>query len=102
MPKISQTILFKDFKKIDKELFSRSDIIVFKTSFKHPLENKKWNTLINLLSADLKNEVEKYVRWEVQHITLIGKLLVHTAYFFFPDTYYKADTPSMFMTYTPC
>lgn len=80
MPKISQTILFKDFDKYSEQPFFNSNIIVLKTSYKNPFESKKWNTLINILSVDLRNEVEKYVRWEDQHNTLIGKLLVYTAH----------------------
>jgi len=33
-----------------------------------------------MISVDLKYEVEKYVRWEDQHNTLLGKLLVYLAY----------------------
>lgn len=80
MPKISQTILFKDFDKCSEQLFFDSDIIVLKTSYHNPFESKKWNALINLLSVDLTNEVEKYVRWEDQHNTLIGKLFVYITY----------------------
>lgn len=80
MQKISQTILFEDFDKCSEQLFCNSDIIIIKTSYKNPFEGKKWSSLINILSVDLKNEVEKYVRWQDQHNTLIGKLLVYTAY----------------------
>ena len=80
MPKILQTILFKDFDKCNEQLFCNSDIIVLKTSYENPFERKKWGTLINILSIGLKNEVEKYARWEDQHNTLIGKLLVYTSY----------------------
>ncbi|AGC75272.1 4'-phosphopantetheinyl transferase [Nonlabens dokdonensis] len=80
MLKLSQTILFKDFNKYSKKSFFSSDIIVLKASYKNPFESENWDTLINLLSADLKDEVEKYVKWEDQHNTLIGKLLVYIAY----------------------
>lgn len=80
MPKFSQTILFKDFKTFNKELFFDSDILVIKTSYENPFEEKKWNALMDILSVNLKNEVEKYLRWQDQHNTLIGKLLVYAAY----------------------
>lgn len=80
MPKILQTILFEDFKAGNKELFFNSDIVVLKTSYTCPLEGQKWETLIDMLPVDLKKEVEKYVRWQDQHNTLIGKLLVYLAY----------------------
>lgn len=80
MPEILQTILFEDFTKEDKKLFFDTDIIVLKTSYTYPLESQRWEMLIDILPNDLKQEVEKYVRWEDQHNTLIGKLLVYLGY----------------------
>ncbi|NQY06729.1 MAG: 4'-phosphopantetheinyl transferase superfamily protein [Flavobacteriaceae bacterium] len=96
MPKISQTILFEDFDESNEQLFCNSDIIILKTSYKKPFEKKKWDSLMNILSVDLQNEVEKYIRWEDQYNTLIGKLLVFSAYKIIKNQelkfeYYKRD-----------
>ena len=85
MSKLSQTILFKDLISLKDKSIIQSDVLVLKTSYKVPLENKVWISLLNLLTPNLVNEVKKYKRWEDQHNTLFGKLLVYLAYSILTD-----------------
>lgn len=85
-PKILQTILFENFKSSPKIEINSNDILVLKTSYSEELEYKIWDEIIKLLTEEMVDEINRFVRWQDRHNSLFGKLLMYLGYYYLTDT----------------
>lgn len=80
MLKKLQTISFWELNETIKSQISYDDILILSVNYQNPINKEVWKKLVDILTPNLVEEVLKYKRWQDQHNTLFGKLLVYLGY----------------------